>query len=112
MVLKKTKEKTMKKLLVVSILLGVITSHSFAAAAFCSPYITQAFTKVFETVKMAMAMTNAQMENDVIPKAKETLAKTKEENEKLRQLIAIQQNIALQQEELIFNLEKKIRMRN
>lgn len=110
MVLKKTKEKTMKKLLVVSILLGVITSHSFAA--FCSPYITQAFTKVFETVKMAMAMTNAQMENDVIPKAKETLAKTKEENEKLRQLIAIQQNIALQQEELIFNLEKKIRMRN
>ena len=41
----------------------------------------QAFTKVFETVKMAMAMTNAQMENDVIPKAKETLAKTKEEND-------------------------------
>lgn len=104
-----SKEFTMKKIIAIFVLLSIATSQ--ASAAFCSSYIIRHFTRVYKTIETTIKETNRQMNENVLPSAQETLANIKKENEALNKLIATQQAVNLAQEELIFNLEKKIQMR-
>lgn len=99
----------MRKVMAIFILLSIVTSQ--ASAMFCSSYIISNFTRVYKVVEIAIKDTNRQMNENVIPSAQEALAQIKKENEALNKLIATQQVVNLSQEELIFNLEKKIQMR-
>lgn len=99
----------MKKLFTAFILAGILASS--ANAFFCSGKITEAFTKLYKKVELTFQITNNQMKNQVIPNAKESLAKIQEENEVLKQLIASQKAISIKQAELIFELNKKIQLR-
>ena len=113
----------MKKILTIFVVFGVFVSQIFAAnldsikapeslgAASCAVEAYNSILKVAKKAQFIILGIRGQMELYVIPNAKTSLEKTKKETQILEQLVATHQGISLQQEELIFNLEKKIQMR-